>query len=209
LIREANISSNPAVERWNQKYSRTSASDIDLVEAKGEPELMAMEHFLSCSGCALEVASGKGANALYLARLGYNVIASDCAINGLVMGQGSAKNGNLPLNSLVCDLVSYPFPHDYFDLVSVVRYLDRRLFQSIGSWVKPGGWLFYKTFNQNFLKINPRFNPDYVVAEDELNTVFSDFEIVSSSFDQSDDAIGRNKGTSFILARKPICEGGS
>ena len=215
------IIANPYVERWNKKYA-SSANDSNHVGhvdqqivPKGEDELIALSHridsefqsFSESTKNALEVASGKGRNALYLASLGYQVFAIDCAFNGLAPGQASAKRLGLPMESIVCDLETYQFPEHSFDLVSVIRFLQRPLFDSIAAWVKPGGLLFYKTFNRNHLLSHQKFNPDYVVEPGELNSAFPDFDILASDYCSGED-LKENpiSGTSFILGRKKLTE---
>lgn len=136
---------------------------------------------------------------MYLAKRGYDVVAVDCAFNGLAQGQRSAASLSLSLSSMVCDLGQYDFPPNHFGMVSVVRFLDRALLPVIPEWIRSGGILFYKTFNKNHLIKHPRFNPHYLVNQGELNQVFAGFEIIQS------DLVGSNQealSSSFIIARK-------
>ena len=211
------INANPDIDRWNKKYDLSAAdgSQTDSqIMPKGEDELVALRPYLESdfSGIsdlsettkiALEVASGKGRNALYLASIGYRVIAVDCALNGLVPGQSSAKRLDLPMNSIACDLETCQFPQHSFDLVSVIRFLKRPLFEVISAWVKPGGLLFYKTFNRDHLLSHPKFNSGYVVETGELNTAFPDFEIRATDYCSGGTA-PLISGTSFILGRKKL-----
>ena len=148
---------------------------------------------LGRKGKALELACGRGRNALYLASLGYDVIAADCALNGLKSCQASSEHLALSVYPVACDLKSYRFPQKCFDLVSVVRFLHRPLFTELINWLRPGGLLFYKTFSKSFLSINPGFNPDYLVEPGEL---------LASDLDFGEFAEDPKTGTSFILARK-------
>jgi SAM-dependent methyltransferase len=185
------IDANPDVVRWNRKYENIPGNAPQPVDAHGEAELAAQEHFLNNCGTALELASGRGRNALYIASLGYDVIAADCALNGLRSCQATARSAALPV---------YPMG---FDLVSVVRFLHRPLFAEITSWLRPGGLLFYKTFSTGFLSINPRFNPDYLVRPGELIHAFRHLQLLASDRDYRDTAENPETGTSFILARQP------
>ncbi len=197
------IDANPDVVRWNRKYENIPGNAPQPVDAHGEAELAAQEHFLNNCGTALELASGRGRNALYIASLGYDVIAADCALNGLRSCQATARSAALPVYPMACDLETYRFPHNSFDLVSVVRFLHRPLFAEITSWLRPGGLLFYKTFSTGFLSINPRFNPDYLVRPGELIHAFRHLQLLASDRDYRDTAENPETGTSFILARQP------
>ena len=192
---------NPDIQRWNDKYSR-SLSSGDPVVPRLEPELDQLRDHLECEGLALEVACGKGANALALAALGYDTIACDLAINGLAQSLAADKPSQGKFMPLVCDAGTYGFPADTFSLVCAIRFLDRNLFASLERWIKPGGLLFYKTFNSEFLNINPRFNPDYLVDLGELNSAFGGMDILASNTRPADQVMKSQPGGSFILARK-------
>ncbi len=194
---------NPDLQRWNKKYDRQKSRNGLTVDPAGEPELLQYGHLLDGTGLAIEAACGKGQNALYLASLGYQVIACDGAYFGLEICHRSARRLGLPVSALVCDLEVFALPESAFGLVSVVRYLHRPLFNQLKSTVAPGGLIFYKTFNTHFLSRNPDFNPDYVLQTGELNRVFSDFEIRASDFGSTMDGSNAPTPTSFILARRP------
>ena len=181
-------------KRWNDRYRK---QPVD-VEPLAEPELAACERYLDGNGLALEVASGKGANALYLAGIGYRVIALDCAINGLKLAAYAARQHNLVIHQAAVDLKRMVLPEQTFDLISVVRYLERSLFAQLAAALKPDGLLFYKTFNRAFLDTHPGFNPDYVLKKGELQTVFANLEIVAGDSAK----YGSNITTSYILGRK-------
>lgn len=177
------------IVRWNQKY----AAGDHYVEPQGEAELVANRQYLDGRGCALELACGKGANALYLASIGYRVVAIDGALEGLKICDSSARERHLPVFPLAADLDSVQLPSLRFNLVSVVRYLNRALYKTIEDSIAPGGILFFKTFNRQHLKRHPGFNPQYVLEDNELIDAFSTLEVVDA---------GECAGTSFIVARK-------
>ncbi len=79
------------------------------------------------------------------------------------------------------DLDQYSLDKAYFDLILVVRYLNRDLFSGIVSALKPGGALVYKTFNRNILKQRPGFNPAYTIEAIELVEAFPSLENFSDN----------------------------
>ncbi len=176
------------IDRWNRKYAGGAGS----VDPAGEPELAVAASALPGRGLALELACGRGANALYLARLGYEVIAVDCAINGLGACNRTARRLGLPVYPVVMDLERAVLPPGRFRLVCVVRYLNRGLFPALAEALAPGGILFYKTFNGRHLEDRRGFNPGYVLEDGELERAFSALERLA----------GDESGTtSWILAR--------
>lgn len=194
------VCTNPDVERWNRRYANPVVCTRDP-ETGAEPELLAHHRLLDGKGIALEVAAGRGDNALYLASVGYRVVACDLAINGLSPCAAFAQRHALPVHCMVCDLDSYRFPSEAFDMVSVVRYLNRPIFPELVDWLKPRGLLFYKTFNRNVLKDRSGFNPGYVLEPGELDTAFAEMEILASGRGRAEPMPEVSK-TSYILARK-------
>jgi 2-polyprenyl-3-methyl-5-hydroxy-6-metoxy-1,4-benzoquinol methylase len=200
LTRPADIAANPSITRWNEKYRKRSESGIEIVQPKGEPELESHLDLLQPGGLALEAACGRGAHALYLATLGYDVIACDGAIQGLQSCKVSAARLKLNIFPYVCDLTKPVLPQGAFDLVSVVRYLEYSAFGQLAGAVKPGGILFYKTFNTRHLDHNPNFRRSFVVEPGELNRSFPGLEILASDLDLDAAA---EVHASFIIARRP------
>jgi len=180
---------NPDLARWNEKYRNRPL----LIHPQGEPELI---NILPADrgGLALEIACGRGAHALYLATLGYDVIALDGAIEALGACHHSANFLGLPVFPAVVDLENVALPENAFDFISVVRYLQRSLSGNLKKSLRPGGRIFYKTFNRRFLIEKPGFNPNYVLEDGELLRMFPDLAPIS---------YGEEGTTSFLLAERP------
>jgi SAM-dependent methyltransferase len=176
-------------ERWNRKYLDGDGS----VHLGGEPELVAHHGVVPCSGLALELACGKGENALYLASLGYDVVAADISIEGLKICTREASRIGLQLLPVALDLDQYTLPQGQFELVSVVRYLNRALFNPLINALRPGGLLFYKTFNLRHLRDQPNFNPAYVLEDGELSASLGALDIIAQS---------EQGASSYVLGRK-------
>ena len=189
---------NSDITRWNLKYQKGQASKI---EPRGEPELIALTDLLDNQGLALDMAAGRGRTALYLAELGYRVIACDGAEAALAGCSSSARNRGLDVSCMVCDLETYRFSEGLFDLLVVVRYLNRSLLPILPGWIRPNGWLFYKTFNRRFLKTNPGFNPDYTVDPGELDRMFSRLDVHASDIESRE--LVSDERMSFVFARMP------
>lgn len=194
----AQSAANPDISRWNLKYQKGQSRKID---PKGEPELIALTELLDNQGLALDMAAGRGRTALYLAELGYRVIACDGSEVALADCTMSARNRGLDVSCMVCDLETYRFGEGLFDLLVVVRYLNRSLLPILPSWIRPNGWLFYKTFNSRFLKTNPGFNPDYTVDPGELDRMFSGLDIHASDIESRE--LVPDERMSFVFARMP------
>lgn len=95
------------------------------------------------SGVALDLASGPGRNALYLAAQGWQVTAVDGSPIAIGILRARARDKNLHLESKIADLERNQFDirPDGYDLICDCYYLQRDLFPSMKAGVRPGGWI--------------------------------------------------------------------
>ena len=113
--------------------------------------LTEQQHHLP-KGKILDVASGHGRNALYLASLGYSVTAIDRDEKALQAIQQSIHNSNsFPVDIHVQDLEdgspnSLNLGTARYEGIIVFFYLYRPLFPALLRALKPGGVLVYETF---------------------------------------------------------------
>lgn len=187
---------NPDIRRWNRRYAAAEGVVTPQAEAEwsAQPVDSVFRQKPSEYAIGLDLACGKGGASLYLASLGYTMVSVDGAIEGLRICKAAADRLGLSVNPVVMDLENACLPNAAFDLITVVRYLNRALFPQLIKALAPGATLFYKTFNTNHLKQKPGFNPDFVLQLGELESAFADLLI--SRIDES--------GTSsYIIAHKP------
>ena len=187
---------NPEIEKWQSRYQAID----EVIEPKAEPELIRNQRYLDGTGKAAELASGKGANALYLASLGYEVTAIDCAERVLENTEISARYHGLTINTEAINLRDPWNPKSQFSLISMIRFLDRDLLTALPEHLVPGGLLFINTFNQNWLKKKPGFNTDYVLQLGELTEMYSALECIDSNEEATH--IDSNLNSSYFLGRK-------
>ena len=136
---------------------------------------------LRAGGRALEVACGRGRNALWLARLDFETTAIDRNAAAVADLQARAQRESLALHGLVEDLESVPPPSlgaATFDVVVVTHYLHRPLFPSILAALRPGGVLVYETFLRAQAARGRPTNPDFLLEPGELRRLVSPLEIV-------------------------------
>ncbi|HUR86609.1 MAG TPA: class I SAM-dependent methyltransferase [Solirubrobacteraceae bacterium] len=164
-----------ARERWNQR--RTA------MEFEPFPDMPAdwlVEHgpLLGSEGRALDVACGDGRNALYLARLGFEVEAvdvSDVAIDAL---RAAAAERSLTIEPRVVDLEHEPPAAESYDVVVNVNYLQRDLFGALERALRPGGWLVFETFGRAHIdELGTSMNEAYVLGDNELLRAFSSLRV--------------------------------
>jgi len=118
---------------WDEQYANAPNFDLDAA-----PLLVEVADMLP-PGDALDLACGLGRNALYLARLGWQVTAVDSspAAIGLLTGRA----GGLAIHAQVADLAQHQFAiaAAAYDLICDFFYLQRDLFPFIRDGVRPGG----------------------------------------------------------------------
>ena len=182
------------VERWEKKYQETHAP----VSLRPDPLLVQYRGLLESGGLTLDLAAGTCQASVYLAKLKNQVIAVDCSLTALQLGQKLARHHGIRLYALVADLSEWPIPHSVFDVVTCFRYLDREMFPYMQNALRPGGLLIYKTFNEHYLREAPHFNPNYLLSAGELTQRFPCLEIIVCS-----DGEGSSEIYSFVIARKP------
>lgn len=155
------------IVRWDD-HGRADSPGAPLPRAV----LADNSHLLPASGLALELACGRGGNALLLARRGLTVTARDVSPIAVERLQQRADAEGLSLTAEVADIERLPWPRQQYDVIVVSRYLQRALAGPILASLKPGGLLFYQTFTATKpAGIGPS-NPDYLLGENELLHLF-------------------------------------
>ncbi len=179
-------------EKWNQKYQAD-----EYISGKGPCEWLAENaSLLTGKGKALDIACGEGRNAVYAASLGYDVLGIDISEAGVQKTQALAKEKNCSIDTLVTDLDDFEFSENTFDLVMCFNFLDRRLFSGIRKTLKPGGLVFYETFNRDHLK-HTSFKREWVLEYNELLEQFKNFRVLRYREVNRDE-----KGFASLVARK-------
>lgn len=163
--------------RWDKKWAELAGESFDP-----NPLLLQFQHFLT-GGDALDLACGRGQNAVWLAERGYRVHGVDISEVGLELGRiEAAKKG---VSDLVhfqqVDLESWQVPRQAYDLVCVFRFLNRRLFPAIRSSLRERGLLFYGTRHVGLLQEQPEASEEYLLDLGELKAEFSDWQVIHYS----------------------------
>jgi tellurite methyltransferase len=97
-------------------------------------------------GLALDVASGRGRNALALARAGIRVVAVDYSLAGIRTLAEGARIEKLAVWPVVANLDDFHFRPNSFDAIVKVNYLDRSMFPKMIRALRPGGVLLADTY---------------------------------------------------------------
>ena len=170
-------------EKWDRIYSAD-----DIPETKACWVLSEFAYLLPKSGKAVDVASGRGANALLLADAGLQTTAIDISPVGIEQLQSSAQKRSLNIETRVEDLSvgspgteplgTGPLGTEQWDVIVVSNYLQRDMFESIVSALRPDGLLFFETFVKN--KSDPSVgpgSPEYLLDNNELLNSFAGLSV--------------------------------
>ena len=134
-------------------------------------------------GSVLDVACGKGRNAIAMAQTGLRVRAIDGSTEAIAALNDEAARQGLPIDTAVIDLETVPPPslgESLYDAVLVFNYLHRPLMPAIRAAVKPGGRIFYETFTARQAERGKPRNPAFLLNDGELVALMTPYKIVRS-----------------------------
>ena len=147
-----------------------------------EPSRWLVDHadILPSSGNVLDVASGTGRNAFWLAARGFTTLAVDRSASSVAAIRATASQLHLPIQAEVVDLeiAGATLPVSAFDVVVVVHYLHRALFPALKSALRPGGLLVYETFTRAQAQRGKPTNPAFLLDPGELKTLVAPLDIL-------------------------------
>jgi tellurite methyltransferase len=177
--------------RWDTRYTESP-------ESWTEPDdylKRAYEEFLTTvpPGRALDLAGGAGRNSLFLLQRGWQVKLVDISEVGLSLAKEKAAKlivssntgrsacaTRVSLETEILDLNTLnDLGENQYDLVVVFYFLRRDLFPAIIRALKPGGFLVYRTYTIDRMKVpgGPE-DPRYLLQPNELLRAFSALRVL-------------------------------
>jgi tellurite methyltransferase len=189
-------------DKWDARYARGEG----LHEyAPSAPLPIAIEGVEP--GLALDLATGAGRHAIYLAERGWRVVAVDVSPVGVgLMTEEARRRGVAGLvEGRVADLESIPrgfrIEPESYDLICDFYFLDRTLFDEIRGGVRRGG-RFAAAIHVDDGATD--MNPAFLLAPGELRRLVEGWgwEILVWSEGASEES-GHHHGTAQIVARRP------
>jgi SAM-dependent methyltransferase len=149
-------------------------------------------------GTALDVATGQGRNALYLAAHGWTVTGVDTSDEGLRQAGEAAQHAGLRADMVHADVGTFDFGTDRWDLVALI-YAPAALkrLPDLRRAVRPGGLVVYEYFA-------PAGPSDHAPGPGELAKEFTGWEILQDEEveDVPDWAVDRAKLVRFVARKK-------
>ena len=156
------------LEKWNRIYQNK--------DNPGEPAEFLKNHaqLLPEQGVALDLASGLGANAEFLHQAGLETQAWDLSPVAL----SKLKQRQAGIITQVRDVEADPPTANSFDVIVVTEFLFRPICPHIVAALRPNGLLFYRTFHHDKVSKSGPSNPDYLLKNNELLTLFGDLRVL-------------------------------
>jgi SAM-dependent methyltransferase len=164
-----------------------------------------LERYLAAApaGRALDVATGTGRNAVFLAERGYRVEAIDQSRVGLEMARRRARERDVGSRTawIQTDVPSYDFPEARYDLVTISFYRPLDRLPDIKRALTPGGFLFVEHHLRTTDPVEGGPPGDrYRFASNELLGACLDMTVLH--YDEGRRAGDRSVATARIVARE-------
>lgn len=161
------------LDKWNRLYRGSEPGLTPAAEVLTENGFL-----LPQSGCALDLAAGLGANAIYLARRGLTVTTVDISSVATEKLNAYAAVHHLDIDARQQKINSMISLKSGYDVIVVSRFLDRTLSDAIIEALNPNGLLFYQTYTQEKVSGAGPGNPEYLLTQNELLKLFSPLRVV-------------------------------
>ncbi len=185
-------------KRWDLKYREKR-----LEPGRGASSIL--KRFLRCfpSGKALDLASGEGRNAVFLAEHGFEVEAVDISRTALARAKKAARSRGVSIRTVAADLDTFSIPREEYDLILDFYFLDRRLIPGIKKGLKKDGMVVFETYtiSQAGMASEGPSSKKYLLKPNELLRLFREFHVVfyrEGWFREG----GKRKAIASLIARK-------
>jgi len=184
--------------RWDKRFGRK-----EFALGK-ESNLFLKKHIhLLPKGRALDVATGEGRNAVFLAQNGFEVDAVDISEKGLKKARKLAREKGVKINTFLVDLDQFQIEKERYDLIANFYFLKRRLIPKIRNGLKKGGTVVFETYllEHRTLATGGPKQAKYFLKPNEPLRLFKNFRIQfyrEGIFREG----GRRKAVASLIAEK-------
>ena len=185
-------------KRWDKRFGKKKFA----LGREPNPFLKKHIHLLP-RGRALDIATGEGRNAIFLAQHGFEVDAVDISEKGLRKAQQLAREKGIKINTFTADLDRYQIEKERYDLIADFYYLKRRLIPGMKKGLKKGGRVIFETYilGHRELGTGGPTQAKYFLKPNELIGLFESFRILfyrEGIFREG----GRKKAVASLIAEK-------
>lgn len=162
-------------EKWDRRYADVGVKPIAAPSAWLTTYLPKI-----APGPALDLACGRGRNALLLARHGFSVDAIDISAEGLRQAEQAASRDAVSVNWLCRDVLEdfEPTRQDY-QLILMVHFMAPELLQRLPAYLAPGGWLLVEQHLRWPEAVGGPSSDRFRVASGEILSYIPDLTLVA------------------------------
>ena len=184
-------------ERWNEKYSTDEEFELpdDPI-----PELARRIETLP-SGRALDVATGTGRNARFLAVEGYEVDAVDVSDEALDRAASAAEDDGVEVNWIRSDIDDFEFEAGAYDVITVSFFAALDRLPDLKDALAPGGVLVYEHHLRSSDDIDIGPSDRYRYPSNHLLHACLDLTILSYEERTRPDREGRTQAVATLVGR--------
>lgn len=185
-------------EKWDARYAAGAYSE------RPHPTRLLAEWLPRLrKGLALDVGCGAGRNALYLADHGFEVEAVDISEVGLVRARERAAAAGVSVQWRQADLERAEFPATRYDLIVMIRYINRDLLPRLVKALKPGGCLLTEHhLVSREADVGPK-NPAFRLQRGELTALLPDLVQDYAFEGMIEDPDGRRVALAQFVGHRP------
>lgn len=137
---------------WNERYANT-----EFAYGKEPNEFLKAELKPRKPGKILLVCEGEGRNAVYAAKLGWDVDAFDLSEEGYKKAMLLAEEESVKINYKLADATVVQYPEGVYDAVVFIYAhfpveIRKAIHEKACKWLKPGGIILLEAFN--YMQVN-------------------------------------------------------
>jgi 2-polyprenyl-3-methyl-5-hydroxy-6-metoxy-1,4-benzoquinol methylase len=195
-VKEAKLKADQ--KRWDERFKGR-----EFAFGKEANPFLRRHIRLLPKGKALDIASGEGRNAVFLAQHGFDVDAVDISEMGLRKARKLAKEMRIKIHTILVDLNTYQIGKNQYDLIADFYFLRRSLIPKIKKGLKKGGRVIFETYileHRNLVTSGPK-QAKYFLKPNELLKLFNGFRVLryrEGIFKEG----GRKKAVASLIAEK-------
>ena len=162
-------------KRWNERFGGRGFA----LGREPNPFLKKYLRYLP-RGKTLDIASGEGRNAVFLAEQGFDVEAIDLSEKGLKKTRQLARDLGVRVRTIQADLDKYPIEGGRYDLIANLYFLRRSLLPRLKRGLRRGGKIVFETYTleHRTLGVEGPKQAKYFLKPNELLRLFKDFRVL-------------------------------
>jgi SAM-dependent methyltransferase len=177
---------NSWTERWNDRYSAEefaygTAPNNYLKESLEKQDI----------GTILFPAEGEGRNAVFAAKLGWNVSAFDISSEGRNKALKLAESENVILDYQIGELETLHYQPEQFDAIALIyahfpAEIKSAIHKTLDQYLRKGGCIIFEAFSKkhlDYLAINDKVGGPKDIASlfsiEEIKSDFPNYEIIT------------------------------